>query len=223
MIIGLVRVWPNRKFFNQIENTDIIIEILVKDVFEIEGDIIIGSNTTFDTSIEDNTISPKSIQGQFTLKYCDIVQLDQQIENSLAGIPSGELNAEIKPYGKRSEYDPGTIASVRFGNKRAYFVALAKLNAHRVAAATRSDIANSLPMIWEYVRERGSIEPLTCPILGSGYSRMNATREEIIREIIRSFIAASLQAKFCEKLSIAIAPKDYIYGRVNFPSTSPAW
>lgn len=217
LIMGLARVWPARRIYNRIANTDIIIEILVRNVLEVEGDLIVGSNTTFDTSIEDNTISSKSIQGQFTEKYCDIGQLDQQIENSLTDIRSVELDPGIKPYGKRSEYDIGTIASVRFGNKRAYFVAIAKLNAHRVATASRIDIANSLPMIWEYIRERGGIEPLACPILGSGYSRMNATREETIREIIKSFIAGSLQGKFCEKLSIAIATKDYIYGRVNLP------
>ena len=56
------------------------------------------------------------------------------------------------------------------------------------------------------------------PILGSGFSRLNATREVILREIVKSFVAATHAGKFCECLTIIIRPKDYFEGKIDLES-----
>ena len=46
------------------------------------------------------------------------------------------------------------------------------------------------------------------PVLGTGFSRIQETREEVLREIVQSFVAACSEWVFCEKLTIVISPSD---------------
>ena len=216
IIVGFVRAQPRTSITQRIANTDVSIEIKVADIFGLPGAIVVGSNTTFDTSIEDGTIDKRSIQGQFTLKYFhDVVQLDQEITRALQGVSYEELAEAEKPYGNQRKYQIGTVASVQARDKKAYFLAIARLNVHRVATSSLENILDALPQLWEHVRSRGGIEPICTPLIGSGFSRAVATRDELAQEIIRSFIAASSEKKFCEKLTIAISPKNFSERKVD--------
>ena len=193
-VIGIYRAVPRLHVAASVPGTDCKISVRVCDITALRDvALIVGSNTTFDTSIDDGTISGASIQGVVTRRLADSIELlDREICHSLEGtsgtpIPDGE-----KPYGKQLRYDVGTVATVQLKGVRLYFLALATLNAHKVAHATRQDVQDSLPRLWEYIRTHGGLDGLACPILGSGFSRLDATREELLREIIRSFIPAAL-------------------------------
>lgn len=58
------------------------------------------------------------------------------------------------------------------------------------------------------------MQTIVIPVLGSGFSKVEVPRE-IIKEIIKSFTAASLSKKFTEKLTIVIHPEDYINFDMN--------
>ena len=213
--VGLWRAWPHLSVKSRVSDTDALVEIRGCDIFSLGGALVVGSNTTFDTLIEDGTISDASVQGQFTRRFVDSVdELDRQIAVSLENTPF-ENRTEDKPYGKHREYAIGTVASLSSSGKRAYMVAIASLNSYRVASTNREDVLDALPCLWEFVRSRGGLEPLCCPILGSGFSRVTAPREELIREIVKSFVAASRVGKFCEHLTIAISPEDSCRGYIN--------
>lgn len=219
VLIGLWRAWPRLTVKSKVAGTDAVIEIRVCDLFEQDGVLVVSSNTTFDTAMEDRTISKASTQGQFTNRFCDALEnLDLQIERALDGIDFEERDPATKPYGKRNEYPVGTVASVICNTKSAYFVAIASLNANRNASATREDILDALPRLWEFVRTRGDLEPIAVPIIGSGLARVPATREELIREIIKSFIAAAQVGRFCENLTISISPVDYRERNIDLPA-----
>ena len=219
VLIGSCRAWPRLTVNSKIAGTDAVIEIRVCDLFEQDGVLVVSSNTTFDTTMEDRTISRTSTQGQFTNRFCDALEnLDRQIEDALDGIEFEERDPATKPYGKRREYPVGTVASVICNSRSAYFVAIASLNANRNASATREDILDALPLLWEFVRTRGDLEPIAVPIIGSGLARVSATREELIREIIKSFIAAAQVGRFCENLTISISPEDYRERNINLPA-----
>ena len=210
VVVGIWRGWPRLSVKSNISGTDAVLEMRVCNMFDQDAVFVVSSNTTFDTAIEDGTIAKVSTQGQYTERFCDtIANLDRQIEDSLERIGSNEIPIETKPYGKRNEYPLGTVADVTCNAKRAYFVAFAGLDRHRVANATKEQILDALPKLWDYVRTRGGLEPITIPIVGSGFSRTNATREELIREISKSFIAAAREGRFCEHLTITIAPDDF--------------
>ena len=218
MAIGVYRAWPKLSVSKRISGTDVDVEVRVANIFSLDGAVIIGSNTTFDTALEDKTISPKSLQGQFTEKYCpSIPELDQQLNTALQNVPPSNTQRKAdKPYGKVKEYKLGTVAPIEIGGKCAYFAAIASLNKHRVASVDRDDFLDALPQMWAAIRSRGGFEPLCCPVLGSGFSRLNSTREELIREIIKSFVAATAEeSKFCEKFTVAISPKDFREGHVD--------
>lgn len=217
LVCGFIRAWPKKVVENRIFGTDVDVKVRVCDIFSVDGAFVIGCNTTFDTTIEDNTISANSLQGQFTMRYCSsILELDEKIEAGLRGLkPLRERDKTDKPYGKTAEYDYGTVAPIEIANRKAYFVAIARLNKHRVARSDRKNFLDALGRLWAEIRSRGGFDPICCPILGSRYSRLNLTREELIREIIKSFVAATLEAKFSEKLTIVVHTNDHSSGLVD--------
>ena len=216
MSVGILRGWPRLKVRATIQGTDADIEIRIGDLFEQDGAVVVAAPTSFDTSMEDNTIDERSVQGQYTKRFCDSFEsLDRQIANSLSGIPFETRDRTDKPYGSLRRYPVGTVANVVFGGKRAYFVAIATLNAHRNAFATRNELLDALPELWENIRMRGNMDSINVPILGSGFSRLNATREELVREIVKSFVAATHAGRFCEQLRIVISASDFRERKVD--------
>ena len=53
------------------------------------------------------------------------------------------------------------------------------------------------------------------PVLGTGHAGINVPREDMIREIISSFVAACSEKKFCEKLTVVVWQKDYREHDIN--------
>lgn len=217
LTFGLYRAWPGLIVSQTVQGTDCTICVRVCDILKLrEVALVVGTNTTFDTDLSDGTISPGSVQGQITTKLvASSIQLGRDIAHSLDQTAATDVPRDEKPYGNSKRYPIGTVAVVDVGTRRIYFAAIATLNAHRVAHATRRDIADALPRIWEHIRERGGIDPIACPVLGSGFSRLDATREELVREIIRSFVPAARAGMFCRGLTIAISPRDFRDGYVN--------
>lgn len=217
IVIGIYQAWPKISVKSRISGTDVDVEVRIGDIFSLNGTAIIGSNSTFDTALEDGTISRASVQGQFTTRFCSsLSDLDNKLDESLRNInPTGMRSNADKPYGKTTEYELGTVAQLEVGGKRAYFVAVARLNEHRVANSDRDSFLDALPRMWEGIRSREGIEPLCCPVLGSGFSRLNITRQKLIQEIIKSFVAASIEGKFNEKLTIVVSSEDFEDGHVD--------
>ncbi|MCY4364000.1 MAG: DUF6430 domain-containing protein [Gammaproteobacteria bacterium] len=217
--VGLWRAWPRLVVQFEITGTDASIAIRVGDLFEQDGAVVVPAPTSFDTAINDGTIDVKSVQGQYTFQFCDSLEnLNQQIAMALEGIEFTERDVADKPFGSRKKYPVGTIASVNCREKKAYLVAIATLNAHRIASATRNDLLDALPALWENIRTRGGMEPISVPVLGSGFSRLNAKRDELVREIVKSFVAATHAGRFCERLTIVISPKDFQERKINLES-----
>ena len=203
LTIGFVRA--RNPMRTRIEGTDVLVEVRVGNVFSLKGAIVVGCNTTFDTAITDGTISENSIQGQFTKRYFRrISELDRRIYEALERDASSSRDANNKPFGKRLEYPMGTVAPVQSGDRKGYFVAIAKLNEHRVAETSEVRFLDALPVMWNQIRNRGRKEDLVCPVLGSGYSRLNLKRGVLVQEIIRSFAAATREGKIAEKLTLVI-------------------
>lgn len=217
LILGAVSaLWINRPIFEAsctLHGRDIQIRVRVGDFFSLPGAKVIGSNTTFDTSIGD-LIDEGSIQGQFTRRnYTSVAHLDSDLSAALAGTPSSAVL--IPKPGKSAEYPIGTIAKLRAKEGTAYLVALARMNQKGVAAGSFDDLKTALPALWEFITTAGTIEPLVIPVLGSGFSRIPEKREAIVREVVDSFIAACAVRKFTGSLTIAIRPADFYEHAVN--------
>ncbi len=197
----------------RISNTDTRVQIQIGNIFwrRYRGAVVVGSNATFDTSIEHGAISRRSVQGQFTVRYFGsaVGDLDIGIEAALKGTkPLRQHTNATKPFGKMSEFRLGTVARVTGGDRTGYLVAISRLNANKVAESDLNEYQDALSMMWEEIRSRGTQEDIECPVLGTGLSRLPLTRMEAIRIIVRSFVAAASEGKLAEALTVVVQPQD---------------
>ena len=208
-------VRPRRRITYQLKGRDVFIEIYIGDVFDLRGAIVIGSNTTFDTEMTNRLISPESIQGQFTRKFYDRTEhLDHDLSGQLASLAHSVV--ADKAVGKTKRYEIGTVCRVSPKGRNAYLVAIANINSHGTASGELEHVLGALPKLWTYIGERGAKEPIVVPVLGTGATRLAVPRETIIREIIRSFVAACSEKSFCENLSIVVSPSDFVRFKMNY-------
>jgi hypothetical protein len=218
LIGGLLwAAWENRpqhRVSFRLGGRDVGIEIRVADLFDLPGALVVGTNRSFDTDIQTGLISARSVQGAFTNRFYDSVShLDHEIELALAEAPF-ELASDSKK-GKKRLYPIGTCVKLHSRGRDSYWTAIATMNDHGTASSSLDDLRNSLPRLWEFVATRGDCGALVVPVLGSGYSRLPQTREEIVREIIQSFVAACASQRFCDSLTIAIPVRDYYDNEMN--------
>ena len=192
---------------HQLSGRDVWIEIKISSIFDVEGAYVISTNSTFDTVISEDLIPPDSLQGQFTTEYYkDEKHLDSDIVESLAEQKSIESLADGRK-GKKERYEIGTVAKVRPDNQLVYLLAISDMNEIGKAETSFEKVIDGLGKLWSYIADRGELEPLVVPILGTG--RLIQTREEMIREIIGSFIAVCSEDRFTDKLTVVISPEDY--------------
>ncbi|MDY6965641.1 MAG: DUF6430 domain-containing protein [Halobacteriota archaeon] len=214
IIIAIFRRKPKLSYECKLSNRDIRIELAIGDLFKYDGALIIGSNTTFDTKISRKLISEKSIQGQFTRKYYgDETQLDTEIERGLENITPQILSG--KGNGKCNRYPIGTVVRLNPKERTAYIVAIAQINEYGAASGTFEELKQALASLWLFISQRGLKETIVMPIIGSGFTRLSQSREEIVREIIKSFVAACSDSTFCDKLTIVVTPKDIENNKIN--------
>ena len=216
IVVGLLRGWPQLTISERIAGKDVDIEIKVKDIFSSNEAMITGCNTTFDTSVKEKIISEKSVQGQYVQRYFkDESKLKGQVRRTLIKLsPSNIRKREEKPLGNLNEYEVGTTIVV--GEKRkAYLVAIARLNDYYTAEIDDDSFLDALPNMWLEIRSKGNMEDLNCPILGSGFARLKRNRQQLLIELIRSFIAATREGKLTEKITFYVSYSDFLRGHIN--------
>ena len=216
LLWAVIKCKPKSLVEHRLKGRDVSIEIRITNIFCVEGAFVISTNSTFDTSISKGLISPHSLQGQFTKRYYynaeshhyNEEQINSDINESLAGQkPIGLLTDGRK--GKTERYEIGTVAQVRPKNKLVYLLAIAHMNKHGNAESSFEEVIEGLGKLWNYIAGRGDLVPLVVPALGTGRARITAPREEMIREIINSFVTACSESRFAPKLTIVISPGDY--------------
>ena len=215
IVISLPSIWamwecrPIRFVKHRLKGRDVWIGIRIGDIFEIKGSLVVSTNSTFDTSISRGIISPDSLQGQFTSRYYDKeIHLDQDLERALTDQEYEQLDDGRN--GKTKKYRIGTVATIRPKEHTVYMVAIADMNEYGGAAGSLDGVVESLAKLWYYIGERGEMQPIVAPVLGTGRARIQIEREEMIREIVGSFIAACSERKFCEEFTIVVSENDYL-------------
>ncbi|MBK8300397.1 MAG: hypothetical protein IPK90_08100 [Chitinophagaceae bacterium] len=138
------------------------------------------------------------MQGQFTAKYFTGNQneLIKSIEEELALINS------------TSPYPIGTTIPIHTHGKTFYFTAMAELGKGGNASSSIPQVQDALKGLWDYVKHKGELIELVVPIIGTGRGRVKISRKKMIALIAESFVKASAQSKFSEKLIIAVRPED---------------
>lgn len=217
LIFALVTLAPTTRVVSRLRKRDLTITIEIGDLFDTSDTLVIGTNCTFDTELSGNLISPRSIQGQFTTKYYNSVRhLDSEIEAQLQHEQFQILTPEDKHIGKLRSYPMGSVVKVEANGRTAYLVAMARMNAHGVANSSLEDLRTSLVSLWQFIAERGGGLPrLRVPILGTGFGKLVTPRQEVVKEILRSLVAASSSDRFCDHFTIVISVSDYLEHQID--------
>jgi hypothetical protein len=213
IVITIFQNRPRLIFKYFIKDKDVYVNIVIGDLLkQKKKDIVIPTNIHFVTELSDNLISEKSVQGQFTRKYFDSYNhLDADISASLNGV---QFTTENPPFlGKDRLYGLGTVArlSIKKDNKRlfwSYLFALARLNEHGICQSNIAEFQQTLPSLWSFIQTKGELSDIAMPILGSGFCRIDSSREDLYKEILLSFLAATRNSKFCKSLTFVIYYKD---------------
>lgn len=192
LVLAIYRLWPKKIYTYKLFNRDVCLEIVIGDILKQGGSLVIGSNTSFTTNLTD--ISPKSVQGLYTKKYfpSGTQALDAQIKQAFPAVP-----ASI-----------GSTVAIQHDGHRAYLCAIASIGPTGVAKSSVEELREALASLWSFIGNSGEKDTLNIPVLGSGFSRINLSRESLVKEIVRSFVAATSEMTFCDGLRVIIHPSD---------------
>lgn len=198
---------PITRFAYKVPGKDFAIEVKIGDLFDGDSDVVVSTNTTFDTDMAGGLIDTDSVQGQVATRFfnANTVEIDRQLALDLASVKSTQrANAP----GKQTEYPIGTVARVKSHNRTFYFVAMSRLNDQGTAGSTPRDIEDALEATWSFVRSHGSVRDISIPLMGTGRGRTGVQRKKMVERIAQSFIDGSTRQVFSNRLCIFIRSQD---------------
>lgn len=201
---------------------DLIISVKVNNLFGISASsYVIPTNTYFRTIMNEEYISPKSVQGSFQNKYYkkNLNELDAKIAESLSiqgisWVPSRDNYGDVK------KYPIGTVAKVTHKKKHYYFVAINDVNEFgKPINQNYSNVSMAFTGLIDAIKRFGHCDDIAMPLIGTGRSAIkDATIDKVVRETIDLFFDSN--DKIARKLIICISPKDYVDGKVNMKKIS---
>lgn len=228
-VVALQRVWPKRSCAAPIAGVDCAVEVRIGDAFDQLGGVVIPCNRTFDIDIDGRFLVPHSLQGQLVATEFDdnIAALEAQVSRELDRLKERRDSAQalaFKP-GKRRQYEFGTVVGVSGGRtgRRYYLVAMSTVNESGRAQCTASEIRQSLNEMWSEIGRRETRGNLVVPLMGTNMGRVAARRQEILGEILLSFVAAVRSGSTClaDRLTIVILPSDAVRYGIGIAEVEP--
>ncbi|XGL64587.1 macro domain-containing protein [Klebsiella pneumoniae] len=183
-----------------------IVTVKAGDLFLQDGFKVIAFNEYFDTQVDDNIISHKSLNGLYIDNHLSgpISDLDQSISNyKFDEDEILEVNQERK-VGKKQKYSLGTI----FVNEDYLLTAFSKFDDKNRAFLTMPDYLGFLINFWDKVNRIYAQKSVSVPIFGSGIARIkehkNISDEDLLKIMLWTFRISEMRFKFPAKLTIVI-------------------
>ena len=206
------------KYCKKVSNCDMQVEISIKDIFSnwSANSFIIPTNTFFRTKMDDEYVSPRSVQGRFQLKYFNkkTEYLNKLISENLR--KQGIVGKKSKDcFGETMQYPIGTVVKINYKRKHFYFVAINDVNEYgKPTGQTIENVSVCLNSIINTIQKIGHCDTLCIPLIGSGKAAIQeATKERVFQKTVDCFIQS--KDKIVNKLIISISPKDYINGNID--------
>jgi hypothetical protein len=198
VIVSIASLRPIKAITIKIPQYDISIEVRIGDLFDVSGAVMISTNNIFEADVASGKIDPNSLQGQFTARY--------YTGNQVALLK--DINDKLRSIKDPSPYPMGTTIPIITHGKTFYFTSMAELNEQGNAFTTIDNVKLALNGLWDYIREKGALQELGIPVVGTGRGRLKQPRKKIIATIAESFVKASQESKITDKLIIVIHPDD---------------
>lgn len=183
-----------------------IVTVKAGDLFQQDGFKVIAFNEYFDTQVDDNIISHKSLNGLYIDNHLSdsIPDLDERISNfKFDEDETLEVNHQRK-IGKKQKYSLGTI----FVNEDYLLTAFSKFDDKNRAFLTMPDYLGFLINFWDKVNRIYAQKSVSVPIFGSGITRIkehkNISDEDLLKIMLWTFRISEMRFKFPAKLTIVI-------------------
>lgn len=211
VVLALMYVLSTRRPLSRVSykipEKDFAVEVLIGDLFNIPGEVIISTSSTFDTEMSLGLIAVTSLQGQLATNYFNgqTAEIDRQIEMSLS---RDQFTINDKRPGKKKEYPIGTVARVSAHSKNFYLVAMSHMDENGNASSDLKMIDEALEKLWMNLASKAEIGDIVMPLMGTGRGRVAYPRKKMIERIAQSFTDACRQRAFSNKLIIVVRPED---------------
>ena len=184
-VIALILIWFKelRSISSSLVESDVKITIKFGSIFNKRSNIFVPFNSQFRTVFPyGDSISEKSIHGQVIKRVYkgDPNRLEAQLIS---------LCQKQYPENKQKKFPPGfTIVDI-VQKQFYYFVVTAKIDEKAVSNTTEEMIIQALENFWNYLDTSASNDlPISIPLIGCGQGRLTIKQEQIVRDIIQSFI-----------------------------------
>ncbi len=198
IVISILLRRPIKTISIAFSEYDFSIDVRITDLFEMSGATMISTNTLFEADVAGGKIAIDSLQGQFTARYFTGNQIEL----------INKVSEELETTDITSPYPMGTTIPIHTHGKTFYFTAMAVIGEGSNASSTTADVKTALNGLWNYVRENGELQELAVPVIGTGRGRIKMSRKKMIALIAESFVKATIENKFTDKLIITIRPED---------------
>ncbi|TXH01628.1 MAG: hypothetical protein E6P95_01445 [Candidatus Moraniibacteriota bacterium] len=212
LVYALIKNRPRNNFLFKVNNRDVELALKVGSIEKINSAYIVPVNSEFDMNLNGSVKVATSVKSMVIKKFFagDSSLIQKRINQELRS----KVYTTQKDGGK---YKIGTTVRIETEDRKNvfYFVVNShKLNDKRVEASEDS-LAITLSGLWSYISTHGAKEHIAIPLLGTGNGRLKIPREEVYKEIVRSFIASCSGKSYCEKLTIVIRDEDVSKCKIN--------
>ncbi len=203
---------PKQSYKFKVPNRDSNIILSQKDFFDIKGSIIVPINNKFQVDQDGKILDSKSILSQTIKKYYS------SKPNLLQGEIALELQGDFYKAAKvnESEYQIGTVVSIKINDKQIYLLANTKLNSNNKSYCNDDMFEESLNGLYFYLSQVASKEDFIIPLIGTGNGRLLTNREAIIKEIVLAFLSSLSQKNYADSLTVCIHKPDIGKHNINF-------
>jgi hypothetical protein len=210
LLWSLARSFPPQTFRRRYRASNVEIEISVGDILKEHSHIAFGVSECFDTEPEvvigGGSLMAQMVRHAFSGNH---TLLDGAISDALRRSKLTARHDPDKDFGKPNRYPIGSVAIIEVNSRKVFLTAFSVTNADGTTTTSKDNLWSSLSQLWsEFVRV-GQTEPLAVPVLGSGISRVQASRISLIQLLILSFVIATRERVVSRHLKIVIYENDY--------------
>lgn len=156
--------------------------------------VVIPVNRCFDTIVDDDLVSSKTLHGialnkVYNSKIFDSITLNENIQNNLKnvqGLKPEKLSRKEKRKGNLNRYEPGTVAEIGLVNNSMYFlVGLSSFDSNLAAQTSKQEYVIAMQRLLEYCYNRSQQFPIVMPLIGAGLSRTKYSERAILEYIVK--------------------------------------
>ncbi|MEO9738410.1 MAG: macro domain-containing protein, partial [Lentilitoribacter sp.] len=174
------------------------------DLFAQKGWKAIGVNDFFDSIVDEDLVSSKSLHGHTIRTFWpdDRADWQKQIDTSLK---NDKPTKENRAKGNDRRFSIGTTGCATVGDNKFLFVALGRTDgSNNVTTASAETLICAVRGMLAKARAVCSYDPLSIPLMGSGLARVGIKTSVLVDLILAAVLEETKQAKVTGTITIVL-------------------